>query len=271
MALNEYVLKKWAALLFIGFFTTICYQGVSMYFGPIVGVVGMIFGIAISSFIANLMLRNPFRLMLEGKGLLVLDLTSSGIIRPFLVQMLPPFLKGMIDGKVVKDVFDRDAIYQLSPVLETKISATQDNGVLKLELNTDEFSKAKFVMNTMPCLIWNSQLKSLMTKEYLSKNEKKAFTSHTVLYLQRTLENLSDNVRDFARYVVESLNPGEKKSVPSWIWIVIMIIGFIALAYFAGPTIINFIKSMSGAVKQGASAASPTIAQSNTAAVITPR
>lgn len=273
MALNEYIIKEKATIMFVCFLTLIGYAAGTMFFNFWYGLAFALLAILLSVFVAPVILAHPFTDMIKGKGLMVFDLTSTGIIRPFLVTMRPPFVKGNFDGKQINDVFDREAIYQLTPPVKVKEMATQDeNGNLTLTLNTEDYAKAKFVMNTIPVMIWNSQLKTLLTKEYLSKNEKKAFTTHTVLYLQKTIEELSSSVRDFARYVVETLNPQETKSNPmKWILILGGIILFGAAAYYLGPKVMEIIKGAGGAARQGVSSiqsSGATAAQ--TGAIITP-
>lgn len=247
MAFNPFIIKKWGALLLVGFLSTLSYMiGQAMYrnFTYALGFFGV--GLILGVFLANLMLKNPFTLMLEGKGILCLNLDSTGIIKPFIVGVQSPYIYGKLGNEEVKDVFDRETIFSLAVPEKKGTASPIEEGELKgginISVNEEEYNKARFALFHYPCIIYNAQIKSLLTKDTLSELEKDTFAEHSVIYLNRKMEELSSSLRDFARYVVETLKPKSSIFASKWfIWIVIVLI-IILVALFA-PAV---IKQMSG-------------------------
>jgi hypothetical protein len=98
-------------------------------------------------------------------------------------------------------------------------------------------------------LLYNEQIGAFITKEFLSNIEKDTFAEHTVLYLNRIMEELTSVMRDFARYVIESLKPKGSIFGSKWFWIIILIVGLI-LAGLLAPSLIKSIKGMMGTATQ---------------------
>ena len=103
--INTFMLRKWGALLVVGFMCVICFMVGNITYGFIGSLVLFAVGLLVSLMIGNLMLRNPFTLMLEGKGIMAINMDSTGILRPFIVQVASPYIKSKFAGKAVNDVF----------------------------------------------------------------------------------------------------------------------------------------------------------------------
>lgn len=263
--LNPYIIKKYAALILAGIFTTVCFAIGSIFYNIWVGLVCYLAGMLVSILIGVLLLKNPFSAMLEGKGILTLNLSSTGIIQPFIVKVNPPFIRGKLSGRFVNDVFNRSTVMQIEPptIAATPAQFTAEGGI-NITLTKDEMINARFGFNQYPVLIWNNQIESILTKDFLSDKEKEAFAEHGILYLNRKTEELTSQIRDFGRYIVETLKPK-----PNWyenkiIWIVIVIVLIILAALFA-PALINAIKP----IFQGTTTAASAAAKATSA--ITPR
>lgn len=259
--INPYVLRKWGALLFVGLFTTIGFYVGVVFYGFLIGLGTMFASLITSLIVGNLMLKHPFRLMLEGKGILFINLDSTGVLRPSIIGLESPYVKGKIGKKQVTDVWDRSSVFQISvPKKEkSKASITDKNGI-KFELNEEEINKSRFAFNQYPVLIWNDQIKSFLTKDFFADTEKTTFSEHGILYLNRRIEELSSKVRDFARYVVETTKPKTSIWESKWTWIIIIIFIIILLAMFA-PAIIKAIQGFygtaGGAVSQATQSTNP--------------
>lgn len=103
-------------------------------------------------------------------------------------------------------------------------------------------------------------LKSFMPKTYLTEMENSAFAEHQLMYMNRQTEDLSASVRNFGRYVIESLKPLGSVLQSPWFWIVIiLLVGILVIIFLPG-----IFDAASGAV------ASTTEAV-NSGPVITPR
>ena len=265
MPVNMFVIRKFAALLLCSFISVIMFAIGNIYYGFMWALGWFAIGIILSFLMGNLLLKNPFTSMLEGKGILALNFDSTGIIQPFLVALQPPYIKGKLNGEKINDVFDRATVWNLTPPVENDTPAKfNEDKTIEIKLSEGDYNKAKFGLYHYPVIIYNAQIKSLLTKDFFSNNEKDAFAEHGVLYLNRKLEELTSVVRDFGRYVVELTKPKANFFQSKWvIWIVITVF-IIVIAMFA-PYI---WKAISGGL--GSAAESIKTAGGATAA-ITPR
>lgn len=250
--INVFKLKKWATLLFAGFIPTIFFMvGIQFYGKFWIGLACFAAGLLISLIFGVFLLKNPFTLLLEGKGVLCLDVSSSGIIKPFIANINQPYVRAKLQGEDIEDVFDRQTVSQLADpekkgqfIFITKDKDGQplkDKGIFFM-LPESEYNKARFALFHYPVLIYNSQLKTFMTKDILSEIEKNVFSEHLVLYLNRKIEELTSHIRDFGRYIVELTKPKEGGFFRNkWVWIVILV-GLGILAAIFAPYIISAIK-----------------------------
>ncbi len=254
--INLFVVKKYAALLLCGFLSTISFLVANIYYGFLWAFVGFGIGLAFSVLLGTFLLKNPFTSMLEGKGILALNLDSTGIIKPFIVSLKPPYIVGKLGGNKVNDVFDRATVWNLTPPVENETQAKfGKDGTIELKLSEKDYNKSRFALFHYPVIIYNEQIKSLLTKDFFSNSEKDAYAEHGVLYLNRKLEELTSIVRDFGRYVVELTKP--KLSFfegKTWVIWLVLIIFFIILAMFA-PYIWNTIKGGIGPATEAIQAA----------------
>lgn len=251
--INQFIVKKYAALIIAAMLTTMLYAIGTMFYGLFVGIGTMLLGLLLSVVLGNLFLQNPFSMMLEGKGLLVINLDSTGILRPFLVKVNSPYIQGKLGGKNVSDVFDRGAVMQIAaPVQNTEPASPITEGINKggvtITLNEEQYNKGRFALFHYPVLLFNEQVNSIITKDFISEMEKDTFAEHGVLYLNRKMEELTSITRDFARHVVESLKPGGTNIFANkWVWIIIGVFVFIIVLMFA-PSIMESLGATGGGV-----------------------
>ena len=240
--LNPYTIKKNVALMLpawlctAGFFMGVTF--LSLWWG-----IGIFLILAIlCTLMGNVLLKHAFTDLLEGKGLLLMDITSTGIIKLHIVNVVKSFLVGKASNGKVKDIFDREAVYQMAAP-DRMGNAVPDNetGGLTIKLNEEEYHKARFVLGHFPVIIYNSQLQTVLTKDFFSAEEKAAFAEHTVLYLNRIMEELTNLMRDFGRYVVETLKPQTGGLGSKWIWIIIGI-GLVIMAALFLPKIMEVMQ-----------------------------
>lgn len=260
---NVYKIRKYAALLLVGLLTTIAfYLGIQLYKNLWLGLGFMAGGLLISLLIASALLSNPFSSMLEGAGVITFNIDSTGIIRPFIMRVLSPYVEGKLDHKLNSDVFDRSTVYQLSPPINAGYvqEGIGKDGVRRLAIvvDEDEYNRSRFQLMQYPTIIFNDQIKSIITKDFLSGMEKTLFAEHTILYLNRKMEELTSAIRDFGRYVVESLKPSAISG--KTIAIAILVIGLIVLGALFLPQIIQTLQGEGGkAVQSAATSASGAI------------
>lgn len=261
--INPFVIKKWAALLIAGLFPTIGFAiGIRVTGNYLIGLGIMFVFLVLTVPISNLMIKNPFSSMLEGKGILAMDITSTGIIRPFVLGVDNPYIKGKLEKDVIEDVFNRNTIANIKPPKAGK-PVKMAEGKIAFELDQDEFNNARMGMLQYPVILYNSIIKSVITKEMLSDKEKNSFAEHQLIYLNNKNQELSSHIRDFGRAVVEHLRP--KQSIWSnWItWVVLGIIVFALGAMFL-PLILDAIQGFGGsapvrAIQSAANAGGSTV------------
>jgi len=263
-------MKKYAAILMAGMLCTISfYIGVSIYKNLLLAMGLLAIGLLVSMVAGILLLRNPFTLLLEGKGILALDINSTGVIKPFIVKVNAPFISAKYNGKMINDVFDRETVMQFATPIKAKMQLEKkengnvviqldqkelmhlkhktQEGITTIELTEKEYNSGRFALFHYPCIIWNSQVGSILTKDFLSEAEKTTFAEHTIIYLNRKMEELTSIVRDFGRYVVELTKPQGSGFGGKWVWIIIGI-GAVILGIIFIPSIIETIKGSAGTV-----------------------
>lgn len=265
MAFNVNTLKKWVGLglppTIVGLSVLISVLFVhDIWIAIGVFVLTTIIGILMG----NLIMRNPFSQMLEGQGILTFDLSSTGIIDVFISKVNKPWIQN--ESRNMDDIFDRSTVATLNvPVSAGEFSQEEDGG-LTLRLTKEEYNRSKFGMMQYPVLIYNSLLKSLLTKDYLSDQEKVSFSEHSIIYQNQKIHELTNVVRDFGRYVVELTKPQQKVDLlhNKWTWIVIAV-GVVAMLAIFAPSIFTTIKGGISTASESMSNVAPSTQ------VITPR
>lgn len=239
--MNPFVIKKFSALILTGLLPCVGLAVTTIFYGYWWGLGMMGFFLLLSMMISVLLLRNPFSVMLEGKGLLAIDINSSGVLRMFNMSVNMPHLHGKYNKKVVKDVFDRDAVFQVAKPTSNPIPATvETNGNIKIELDEEKYNQARFALFHYPCVIYNSAIGSIMTKDVLSGQEKESFAKHGIMALNHKVEDLSNHIRDFARHTVELTRPREKWYQNKWVIVIIVVLlAILGIALF--PKVVQII------------------------------
>lgn len=260
--INMFKVRRYIALILLPIFVVILFYIGALYYGLIYGLVFMGVGIILNLFLGSIILMNPFTKMLEGKGLLALNLDSTGIIRPFIVGLHSPYIKGTLNKKEINDVFDRDTVFQIAaPIKNKKKAEIKEGGGIKIELDEKNYNEGRFALFHYPVLIWNEQMNSILTKEFLSEAEKDAFAMHGILYLNRKVEELTTVMRDFGRYVVELLKPKSDWYKSKWIWIIAIVLMVLLVVLFLPAVLKNF----------GVNLSMPSLPSPGGGAVVTPR
>lgn len=244
--INVFTVRRYAALLVSPLASVILFYIALVYYGTLIGVLFMLVGLLLGTILGNLLLRNPFSQMLEGKGILAINLDSTGVLRPFIVGVRPPYIEGKYNKQPVQDVFNRETVFNLAaPIKNKKKAELKAKGGITIDLDETDYNKGRFGFFHYPVILWNDQLKTIITKDFFSETEKSSFAEHGVLYLNRKMQELTSAVRDFGRYVVELTKPAEKWWQKKWvIWVVIIIL-IIMILLFA-PAIITTISKTSG-------------------------
>lgn len=238
MAFNVYKLRKWGALSLCSLLTTIGFFIGLTQLGFLWALVIMLICMIVSIFAASLLLKNPFSSLLEGSGLLFLDINSTGVIQPFIMQLDSPFLVGKKGKKEIRDIYDRETVgYLAKPIINIKKAEITKEGGLKIELTERQINDGRFAMFQWPVIFYNSSLSTIITKDFLSKMEKDSFAEHLALYLNHVMNELSGFIRDFGRYIVELQKPSKSWLQSKWVIVVVVALVILLIILFSGPVI----------------------------------
>lgn len=259
--INVFKIKKKVALLLNSLLAAIAfYVGMIQTRSILYAMIYFFVAAIIAQVLGHILLKNPFTQMLEGAGILALNMDSTGLVTPFIVSIKQPYMYFRQGSSWLRDVFDRNCVYNMATPKIAEKPAQVEQGI-KFELNEQEYNKARFALFHYPLLIYNQNIGSFITKDFLSNKETGSFAQHQVLFLNRQLEELTSKIRDFGRYIVENLKPNMKGIISSPItWIIIIIVVVILLILF-GPSMIqtvgNTFGAGSGAVKTAGGAITP--------------
>lgn len=256
--INVFKIKKYSVLLLCPLITTILFLIGYKIYNFVWGLLFLGAGLLLSVVLGIVLLKNPFSEMLEGKGILVFNMDSTGIIQPFIVSVNSPYIEGVFQKRKISDVFDRAAVFGMSaPKKAAKIIETSKEGI-KIDLSEKEYNQARFQFSNYPVLLWNNQIKSVVTKDFLAEKEKTSFAEHGILYLNRKVEDLNHHIRDFGRYVVELTKP-QQSFFQTTFGKIVLIAGLILLFALFAPSVYNVVAKFIGTGGTAIKTANPTI------------
>lgn len=280
--LNMFVIRKYAALITASMISVVLFYVGTIYYGLLWGLLFLLIGLLMGVLVGVFMLKDPFRAMLEGQGIITFNMDSSGLLRPFISAFFAPYIKARLDGREIDDIFDRDAVFNLAAPIQagragftmlgrkvlinkkkkkefdeafksgdwSGLEKDKDYKIVEekhfaLLLTEEEYNKGRFALYHYPAFIWNNQTGTLITKDFLSNLEKDIFSEHPILYLNQKVRELTSAVRDFGRHVVENIKPKGSLMANWWVWLIIGIFVIIMAVMFL-PAILNTIGGISG-------------------------
>jgi hypothetical protein len=256
MAVNLYKVKKWGAGFMMAFFPTITFLVMILTADFLMAVIGFLMVVPFSMFLGFRLTSHPLHEFLEGKGLMVWTVDSTGTIEPFIVQVDNPFLRGMHRGKKVETIFSRESIaYMKEPqnVGGTMEQDPEDPNIEKLTIRIpkDKKTSITYGLQQFPVLIYNKNLGEFISKDAFSKFEKDTFVTHMVLYLNRKVEDLTSSLRDFARYIVEQTRP--RASIWGAPWVKWVLVGgaILFLMIILAPYVLQAFVNVGGEALEG--------------------
>lgn len=254
MKLNLFKVRKWLGFAVAGIFPVVFFVVILMtMFNLFYAVCGVFLGMIISAVLGSLLIRHPMMQMLEGTGLLTLTFDSTGAIESFIVGVNPPYVRGYYRGKEINTTYDRDMVGYLAVPKQGKLCQAKEideNGnivgectVLKMPTEKEK-SDHLFSFGSFPCFIFNKNLGVFLSKNVLASNEKDTMIKHVILYILRKTEDLTNSIRDFARYVVEQTRP--KKGLfanRKWLLYIVIAVIIILIIWLLAPFISGALNS----------------------------
>jgi hypothetical protein len=257
MIFNPFVAKKYVSLLLTGTIPVVTVLTTLMITKNDVTwlVVNLIISLMLSMIISFALLKNPFSSMLESNNIGVIDINSTGVIRMLNMKLMNPDIEIYDNGKIVKDVFDRDTVSSIFAPLEDGDYAVKE-GNIYFKMPLEDFNKERFGLYGRPIIMYNSSIGRVIGKDMIAEGEKDIFANHMILYATRLHEQSHALMRDFARTVMDLFKPSGMgnliKSPFFWI-IIIIVIGLMGMLF--APSIMDQINSLSGGISQATNTA----------------
>lgn len=286
---NVFVFRKWAALLLCSTFAAlgmVCglFLQESFWWGLTWMGAGAVLAMVVSNF---WLLKNPFNSMLEGDGILTINMDSTGIMSPFIVSINQEStgvsLFGFLGKQKIRDPFNREMInYITNPtevpngahfvksgvtekITQSEKTITAAEGDLIIHIPKEKLHLNRFGMFHFPTIFYNQKLGTTVSKEFLGSNENQILREHLMVYLLHSVREHSDRMFNFARGVIDSLSAKFGGGSSTWLWVIIGLIVIGGLAVFFGPNIIAAFKGVvpgaQSAVQAGSVATGPVVPQ----------
>lgn len=247
--------SKYLALVIAAIVPSIAFMMGLIFFNLLYAMIYWIVFVITTIIIGGLfIIRHPFLQVLEGKGLLVLDINSRGIVQTFIAKIIPPYIKSKIFGKDVSSLFDRKSTYFMNAPKTATLEEKGDDIILRIK--QDDYNKFGFKVLSLPTVIYNSQIGEFLDKGMLEKVETKMFTKNKLLYVGKKVEEQSMQIRDFARYIVEQTKKsdtifGMNKKL---LIIILIAIGAVVIGALLLPNVLKTTSAIAGTVAQPISA-----------------
>ncbi|MDY6959690.1 MAG: hypothetical protein SVK08_11095, partial [Halobacteriota archaeon] len=204
-------MKKYAAFFIAGIgplatFVILVLTGSSVMMSMMVSLTVIILTLLIGSNLIN----TPWRQMDEGKGTIVITMDSTGQMIPFIVNVLPPDIKGRFFGRPIDSAWDREIAYTIKTPVEAPlvdvIQETEDGEVIRKALLIDEFEADNlFTYDRRTTLIYNQTTGDFVSKKYFDQYEHLSMVKHELYNIARKTTNIDENLRDFQRYIVQQI------------------------------------------------------------------
>jgi len=214
-------------------------------------------------FAGGTFITSPFCRMLEGDGVLVLDTTSGGIIKPYIASVNMPYIDLTIGKNGFRNIYNRTIGMYLKTPQRAKMDDTGEN--VKFELPKDDYSKTYFMLGDKPILFWNSKLNTFFTKEDLAEKENSLMIENTALQILDQTRGMRGDLHELTRTVVDQFKPsgiGELLRNP-WFVMIVAVATIFLLFMFVAPQLPKFF----GYLDAGAKAVAPSIPVSPVAMV----
>jgi len=204
-------------LLPLIFFLLFSILGLDLIISSIIGIFVALFMVIIAYKITD----SPFLRAFEGKTFGVLTIDSRGKIDFFDVQMTNNAFKGEYNGTKIHVPFNQAFIFRLRNLLGKGLLKQEDERII-IELTKSDYSNSLF-KTEFPVLIWNRQLNSFITKEWLHYQEKKDMLLALGFETNKHIKEYNKNASGITRMIVDLI--GSKLNKQSWLmWIIILIV-----------------------------------------------
>ncbi len=203
------------------------------------------------------LLKNQWTKIAENQGIPVLTFGSGGVINQYIAKPKnPEELTFTLHGKKITIPISRQAAFYLRPPQDANYTTTQDKIII--EIPKKDAEKNIFTIFGKTGFVFNEQMGTIITKDFVTDREKDLYLEHNALYITRKIEEISKNIKENADYAIALL--GRKKlDLPDWAKLILVGLGLAVIIYFAWPIITSAIS--------GASSGAAKVAETTTSAI----
>jgi len=157
--MNTFKMRKWGAFAFAAFIPTTMFFLALITWGLFYAYLFFAAGAVLSVVIGGKLINHPMMQMIEGSGLMILTIDSTGLIKPYLAKVNPPFLHANILGRIKTTVFDRNTINYLAQPQTAEVKQDDDGKNITINLPKEGYSNKLFSFSgAFPVLIYNTIL-----------------------------------------------------------------------------------------------------------------
>jgi len=248
--MNKYKALRVGSYTLAGLIPLLLFSMVMIFYSFPIALVFSMLGILMSLAIGLKMTSHPIIGMLEGKGILTLSIDSTGQIIPYIC----PVSKGtVIDPNGNETIFNRENVTYLNfpkggnVQLVTTVDSEGNAKTEKHIVIPDDPLGYRFGFSGLPVFLWNENLQTFIHKDFLATFELATVKLSLVRGIDHKVSNLSSQIKDFTRYVMDQIKP--KKSFPiggaiAGLLVFAVIIGVIFILFGGGGGVGNTVGSL---------------------------
>lgn len=205
--MNINLIKRYLGLFLVGVLPVLMYMmGLIFDYSMPLNLMVTFITIFLTIILYRLLTNTPLDLLVEGKGILIMDFNSTGMITPIV---------GLVANKRVYDTkgnylgaFDRSKGMYLKNPVKTTMTVDEDNEenyIIKIPKNKK--NDYTFKVFDYPTFIYNSHTKTFLDKKDLNKFELDSTNKSALLSLENKVDDLSKYILHFARSVIDEFQP----------------------------------------------------------------
>jgi hypothetical protein len=218
---------------------------------PLVGAaVFAMLAIVIMFFVVQKIMYEPLIQILKKKGLAVINIDSSGILKLYLAKVHLPYVTVETPRGPKSTVFDRRLLVQF---LQPKtVAAVEKEDCWTLDIPKKDYGKNNFGWNGLNVFLWNDRLQSFVTKEMIADQETEITVDHAILHLNDRIHSLHMNMAQVFKFFLDTMLKKNPFANINFGAIILVILVIVILVLFNQP-ILDFLFGATGGLTSGIS------------------
>jgi len=203
-----------------------------------------------SAILGRIITGNSFIAMLEGSGLIVLSLNSSGIVTPYLAKTDSKILTMNTKKGLITAVYDRTIGFYLKEFRKAVISVTKNTETqietVNVSMPKEEFSSNYFKLMDKPMLIYNEKAGTFLSKQALCDLENGIMADYLSLVVLSKVDAIGIQLTALTKVFSDYFKPlGILKMLDNpfvkGVVLVVIIVALIFLVISFGPELMEIL------------------------------